>query len=148
MHVRMRLTLPRDARCVAVMRNVATCLLTDLGTPAPERDDIALALTEACTNAVKHAVGTAEYTVGFELGTDYCEIEVRDCGPGLGDQLDQAAPGGALDSVLERGRGLVLMQALMDDSELICREDSTTVKLVKRFNSMTLRPLEPAAPRR
>ena len=130
MLVHMELTLPRDARYVAMMRNVAGCVLADLDTPEAAADDVQIAITEACANAVRHAVGSAEYTVSLSVAADGCEIEIVDVGPGfdpLGAELD------SFDPDAEDGRGLYLIRALVDELDYTRVDDRTHVKLTKRW---------------
>jgi serine/threonine-protein kinase RsbW len=130
MLVRMELTLPRDARYVAMMRNVAVCVLQDLDVPQEAIGDVQVAVTEACANAVRHAVGSAEYTVGLAVAADGCEIEIIDVGPGfdpLGAELDE------FDPDAEDGRGLYLMRALVDDLAYDRVDNRTRVTLTKRW---------------
>lgn len=130
MLVRMDLTLPRDSRYVGMMRNVASSVLTDLDVPAAAIADVEVAVTEACANAVRHAVGSAEYTVGLAVAADGCEIEIIDVGPGfdpLGAELDE------FDPDAEEGRGLYLMRALVDELSYERVDRRTRVKLTKRW---------------
>lgn len=90
-------------------------------------DDVVLAVTEACTNSIRHS-DSAEMTVRLEGFADRVEVEVADAGvfrPGI--------PIPEFDG--EGRRGLYLMMAVMD--ELAIREGTesdpgTVVRLVKR----------------
>ena len=130
MLVRMELTLPRDARYVVMMRNVAGCVLTDLDVPRDAIDDVEVAVTEACANAVRHAVGSAEYTVGLAVAADGCEIEIIDVGPGF-DPLGAEMDSFGLEA--EEGRGLYLIRALVDELAYDRVDQRTRVKLTKRW---------------
>lgn len=130
MLVRMDLTLPRDARFVGTMREVAGCILHELRAPEEAVDDVKLAVTEACANAVRHAVGTAEYSVRVHIGRQTCEIEILDTGPGFVPTPDDAR---MADPESESGRGLHLIRALVDDCEFRRDGEANTVRLVKRW---------------
>lgn len=136
MLIRMDLSLPRDARYVGMMRDVARCVLRDLGAPEDARDDIELAVTEGCANAVRHASGTSDYQVTLCVSMDGCEVEIADLGPGL----DEAALARVVDGSLEdeSGRGLVLMQALVDDLEFVPQGTGTRLRLHKSWTDMDL----------
>lgn len=125
MRMSVWLTLPRDASWVPRVRGVAGCLLETAGTPADDVADLQLALTEACANVVRHAVGTDSYTVGLVVEPVGCEVEIVDFGPGF----DETVLGGAGEDA-ETGRGLELMGALVDDLEL--RADAAATRLVLR----------------
>lgn len=128
MAVRVWLDLPRDARWVASVRDVAGSLLQTAGTPDAEVADVQLALTEACANVVRHAVGTDSYRVGLAIDPAGCEVEIVDRGPGF----EEGATGDSADYA-ESGRGLDLMRALVDDLEV--RTDPGTTRLVLRKRS-------------
>jgi serine/threonine-protein kinase RsbW len=135
--VRMQLSLPRDSRYVGLLRNVADCILTDLNAPEEDKADIRLAVTEACANAVKHAVDSAEYSVALTVSEDACEINVADFGPGFEPPVDLDEIEIA-DPEIETGRGLLLMQALVDDLRFNREGDGTDLTLVKRWSDMDL----------
>ena len=132
--VRMQLSLPRDARYVALMRQVASCVMSDFGVPTEAIDDIQLAVTEACGNAVRHATGVAEYSVRLGVGVEACEVDVIDMGPGF-DPPPLTSP---THADFETGRGLYLIQALVDDLQFIREDHATHVRLVKRWPGVKL----------
>ena len=144
MQITVHLDLPRDARYVPIMRNVSDCLLSDLGAPRSAIQDIQLALSEACANVVRHASGTRNYRVKLSVSDSGCDIEVSDFGPGF----DGVAVGevGARQEVdpddtpldAETGRGLRLMQALVDDMFVLRRQGDNVVRLHKEWPPLDL----------
>lgn len=140
MLVRMELTLPRDARYVGVMREVAGCILEQLHAPQDAVGDVQLAVTEACANAVRHAVGTAEYSVRLGVDDSSCEIEIIDVGPGFTPDEDAGQLLEA-DEESESGRGLFLIRALVDDLEFTRDGENNKVRLTKRFEQITDMPV-------
>lgn len=137
--IELQLTLPRDARFVAILRRVTASLLEGLEVPVESVDDVTVALSEACGNVIKHARGTEEYGVRLSVEADHCSIEVCDLGPGFdASALDEdAAPLEAVADA-EDGRGIPLLQALMDDLQFVRDEDTTTVRLIKRWDAVAL----------
>jgi len=138
--IELRLTLPRDARYVSVLRNVAGSFLRGLDVPEESVDDVGIALSEACGNVIRHASGTDEYGVVLTVASESCEIEVFDLGPGF-DRTALAAVGrGSADRTFtaEDGRGLELLQALMDDLQFVRDADTTRVRLIKRWDAVGL----------
>lgn len=134
--VRVSLSLPRDARYVGLLRNLATCVLEDLDAPTAVIDDIGLVLTEACANVVRHADGTKGYTVSLAAGAHSCQVEVSDDGPGLDpDEMTRRDPA---DPTAESGRGLFLIETLVDDLEFDPEATGTSVRLVKRWDGLDL----------
>lgn len=137
--IELQLTLPRDAQYVGILRRVANSLLLGLNVPEESVDDVAVALSEACGNVIRHAAGTDEYGVRLSVDAQYCSIEVCDLGPGFDAEV-MAEDAASLDEVAaaEDGRGLPLLQALMDDLEFVRDDDTTTVRLVKRWEAVGL----------
>lgn len=134
----VQLSLPRDARFVGMLRKVTGSVFTDIGAPESAADDIQLALTEACANAIRHAVDSAEYAVRFSIDADGCEVEVMDLGPGFEPPSDEYLGRVAVDPSTETGRGLVLMRALVDDLEFTRQDNATCVILRKKWPEVRL----------
>lgn len=103
--------LPVDTGSVPFIRGLCRQALEHLRIEPGVVDEIALALTEACANVVRHAGGHAEYEVAVAIDDRLCRISVVDSGEGF----DPAAlPDPEESSPLDEGRGLLLMQALVD----------------------------------
>jgi anti-sigma regulatory factor (Ser/Thr protein kinase) len=120
----IRLTLPARPENVAVVRHVLGALAEALGLPVAVTDDMRLAVTEACTNVVRHAYGDADGTIDVVVRPkgDALQVIVADTGRGLGPSPDTAGP----------GLGLPLIAALTDSLE-IERGRSTGSRLVMWF---------------
>jgi serine/threonine-protein kinase RsbW len=127
-HVRVELSLPRDASYVPLTRNVAACLMDDMGVPDEAAEDVKVALSEACANVVRHAEGAHGYSVSLEVTPAGCEIEVIDLGAGFATNAQ-----GQIDTDAEDGRGILLMRALVDDFQFLRERNATKVRLVKRW---------------
>jgi serine/threonine-protein kinase RsbW len=113
--LRFALTLPRVATSVPSVRALLDAALTLMGVAEKCRGEVAVALTEACANAIVHALGSDGYTVGVTLSGDRCVIGISDTGVGMDPgRLDGAGPGRLAD----RGRGLLLMRRCMDTVEI------------------------------
>jgi serine/threonine-protein kinase RsbW len=126
------LSLPRDEASVPVVRRLCKNALDDLGVHDTCVSDIELAVTEACTNVLRHAEGTPNaYETTIEIDHHDCSIDVIDSGAGfdasgLGHQEPQVTA--------ESGRGIHLIRALVDSVEFITLPDSgTMVHLEKRL---------------
>jgi len=135
----MEICLPRDALTLPVVRHIAMCALGELGVAPTAVDDVALALTEACTNVVKHSGVDDEYEVHLVVTDNVCEISVLDAGRGFDSStmVNEMAPGSA-----EQGRGLALLSALVDGVRFESRpEAGTVVHLVKELEIVRDGPL-------
>lgn len=116
---------------VAAARRMVTEALVGVDVEPAALEDIRLAVSEACSNAVLHGPATGTYEVSLRLHGESCEIQVRDAGPGpdlvsLPDSLPPVAS--------PSGRGLAIMRAVMDEVEVRADPDhGTVVRLVKRL---------------
>lgn len=122
LEVNVSLTLPRDNLTVPVARHLCDFALGELGVTARCRGDVALALTEACTNVVEHSTDDHPYAVNITLDEEQCSIRVMggDSDVDLTQLERLGGPGGSDDSDgdgslhAERGRGLGIMHRLVD----------------------------------
>ncbi len=134
----MVLYLPRDAESVPVSRQVLDGCLETLGVTADTRTDIALALSEACANVVLHAGPGDEYEVMASARDGRCVIEVVNTGNGAlamaaaRDAVAQAPDRGP--GVPEHGRGLKIMNAVVDNLRLTGDGRETTVHFEKALH--------------
>ncbi|GAB3107292.1 hypothetical protein GCM10027160_03790 [Streptomyces calidiresistens] len=78
------LQLRRDAASVPLARRLLCGAMDTAGVDAEVSHDLSLALTEACSNAVRHAEGASDvFRVTASIDGDVCHIEVSDSGPGF-----------------------------------------------------------------
>jgi serine/threonine-protein kinase RsbW len=126
----IRLTLPARPENVAVVRHVLGGLADALRLPDAVVDDMRLAVTEACTNVVRHAyVDEGTIDVVVRPNGNALEIVVSDTGRGIGPSPDTDGP----------GLGLPLIAALTDSLEVERRRGSGS-RLVMRFLPTRTRP--------
>jgi serine/threonine-protein kinase RsbW len=131
MEITFSLRLPRDAATVPFVRTICRDAMARLGVTSTGQEDVALALTEACANVVRHAGGISDYHVTVELSEDSCHIRVIDSGQGIAaEALERLMPDGGDDT----GRGLMLMRLLVDGIDFESHpEAGTVVHLRKRL---------------
>ena len=141
MEISLGLRLPRDEASVPLVRHLCGAALRKLHVDEDCVGDVEVAITEACTNVVKHSAGSDdEYNVRVAIDGRTCEISVSDAGVGF----DHARPAELVHPSAESGRGISLMRALVDNVKFVSRpEDGTIVHLVK-----TLTLLEDSIPGR
>jgi serine/threonine-protein kinase RsbW len=112
MEIKLSLSLPRDEISIPVVRKICSRALEALGVTSECIDDVEVALSEACANVLRHARANDEYEVSAGVSQEVAVIEVVDHGGGF----DIAALSGEeTDLTAERGRGIQLMRALMDE---------------------------------
>jgi serine/threonine-protein kinase RsbW len=146
--IKIVLYLPRDAVSVPVCRQVLDSCLVTLGVTPDTRADIALALSEACANVIQHAGPGEEYEVQVSARNRKCAIAVvnvrspdgestpNGSAPqdGHGDERPDGfpLPGDAVPATAEHGRGLKIIDAVVDNLQLTRNErQGTTVHFEK-----------------
>jgi len=117
----VRLRIPAKAEYITLGRLALTGLSRLQELPEEALADMKLALTEACSNSVRHAYrdgreGTVE--IVYELDADRLAIEVMDDGPGF----DYVESEGEDRELTEGGLGIAIIRSLSDEFELGERE--------------------------
>lgn len=82
--VTFRLAFPHEALSVPLMRRLLGDTLRRLGADEDAVADLLLAVTEACTNVLKHAGPGRRYEVVVSVGKPGCRVEVVNGDPGFG----------------------------------------------------------------
>ena len=133
MECRFTLCLPRDEASVPVVRHVCRDALQMLGVEEECIGEVELAVTEACTNVLRHVEGTDhEYEVSVSVNDKTCDIRVVDT---AGDTFDHGSKGlTEADLDAESGRGIFLMRAMVDELQFVSEPESgAVVHLVKKL---------------
>jgi serine/threonine-protein kinase RsbW len=137
----IELEIPARAEFVALARLVVSALASSDSTLPDERiDDLKLAVSEACTNAIEahDAAGVAERVlVRCQAGADALEVSVEDRGHGFDPAvLPDHPPVTDPDRLkFERGLGIPLIRALVDEVEFSPTAEGTSVRLVMRLGA-------------
>ena len=110
-HTDVKLTLPAQPENVSVIRHVLGAFAEALRLPDELVEDLRLAVTEACTNVVRHAyppneTGPVEITI--QPTEEQVSVIVSDHGRGIGTSSDTTGP----------GLGLPLIAAIADEVDL------------------------------
>jgi serine/threonine-protein kinase RsbW len=130
------LEIPARAEFVALARLVVSALAaTDSELADARVDDLKIAVSEACTNAIEahDAVDTSERVrVRCRSDDRGLEVSVEDQGPGFDpSRLPDHPP--VTDPArlkFERGLGIPLIRALVDEVEISSTEQGTAVRLL------------------
>ena len=111
--------------------------------------DLKLAVTEACTNSVRHAYAGGEGIVEilYELHADCVVIEVSDSGRGFAPSIPAVARQG---NGVDGGLGLAIIDSLADELEISERPGGGSSSASSRFSPADLvtSKLAPARQRR
>lgn len=117
----LALTMPAEPASVPVLRHRAAQFAAKQGVDAPVVDDVALAVSEAVTNAVKYA-NAADADGVVELAgvqrDGWLEVTVRDRGEGFGK--------GSTDGL---GLGLSIIARLCSELTIVQEGDGTEVRM-------------------
>jgi serine/threonine-protein kinase RsbW len=129
------LTIPAKAEYITLGRLALTGIarLRDEAFSQEVLGDLKLALTEACTNSVRHAYsgGDGMVEILYELHADRLVVEVRDRGEGF---EPPEASVRADDDLSEGGLGIAIIKALADEFEIRERpEGGSHLRFVKRL---------------
>ena len=129
----VRLSIPAKPEYIALGRLALTGLSRVRGFPEDALADLKLALTEACTNSVRHAYDEGEGIVEilYELHGDRLVVEVSDSGEGFQHEVSEPDD---VDDLNEGGLGIAIIRALADELEIGDRNGGgSRLRFVKRF---------------
>jgi serine/threonine-protein kinase RsbW len=116
------LTIPAEPRWLVLCRLVLSGLCQLEPVDDETIADLKLAVTEACSNSVRHAYGdggTGVVSVRYQLGSDSLAIEVADAGRGF--RFDRPVPELAVppdEDLREDEMGLAIIHALVDELDI------------------------------
>jgi anti-sigma regulatory factor (Ser/Thr protein kinase) len=121
----MTLELSTQPRALTGLRRTLGRWLDAAGASDEESQDIRMAAHEAACNSMEHAYGFEEATFRLDASRNNGEVSivVRDTG------------GWREPRKSDRGRGLELMRALMDDVELEAGDAGTTVRMRRKISA-------------
>ncbi len=124
MEITFTLSLPRDGQSVPLVRRITGDSLGVLGVDAHCVSDIQVALSEACSNVLKHSGAEDDYEVNVVIRDRLATLEVVDRGAGFDAELVGRSDAAA---AAEGGRGIQLMRALVDQVSFTVRPEAGTV---------------------
>ena len=137
-HVRtVRLSIPAQPEFITLTRLALAGLARVRVLSEETLADLKLAITEACSNSVRHAyageMGTVE--IVYRLESDRIEIEVSDDGTGF-DHL-RAVPLPGETDLSEGGLGIAIIRSIADDLEIASGEDGrgSRLRFVKNLDT-------------
>ena len=131
----LELDVPSSAEYIAIVRLVVASVATARRALADERvDDLKLAVSEACTNAIEAnrlvSPGAPVHVEVWE-SPDRLEVCIEDSGPGF-DPDRVASPPPITDPGrlnFERGLGIPLIRSLVDNAAFVRKQQGTLVRM-------------------
>jgi serine/threonine-protein kinase RsbW len=129
----IRLTIPAKAEYISLGRLALTGLARLRDFSQETLADLKLALTEACSNSVRHAYpgGGGVVEIVYDLQPDRLVIEVADDGEGF-DPVDHPTEE---DGLVEGGLGIAIIRAVADELEIGARTEGqgSRLRFIKRL---------------
>jgi serine/threonine-protein kinase RsbW len=135
----VRLEIPAQPAFVGVARSVVAAVASTLdGIDDDRLEDLRVAVSEACTNAVEaHRRDAVDDRVIVRCTTTEEELQIciEDRGSGFDpSDLPEAPDPEDASAATERGWGIQLIQALVDDVTFRQTDGGTAVDLIVRFD--------------
>ncbi len=127
------LEMPAKAKYVGLARLMVGSIARRMRFPEESIDDLKVAVSEMCTNAIVHTAngkeGKTPILVRFLAGDGFLTIEVRDEGPGFDTGIiDRESP-----ELLGKGFGIPLIRSLVDEFRCDSHPQSGTVVSVTKY---------------
>ncbi len=132
----IKLTIPSLSDYVGVARLTASGIANRMKFTHEDIEDIKIAVSEACTNAVQYAYGDSpgDIDIVFSIFEDRLEIKISDSGKGFDIEADVKTKEDDPEKI-GLGLGIVFMRSLMDHVDYDTSISGTTVTLVKKVTS-------------
>ncbi|PTF74943.1 anti-sigma B factor RsbW [Staphylococcus chromogenes] len=143
----IEMRLPASAEYVSLIRLTLSGVFTQVGASYDDIEDAKIVVSEAVTNAVKHAYKDKKETgyinVGFEKSDTYIKIIVSDQGESFNyqetkQQLGPYQDNENIDFLREGGLGLFLIESLMDEVT-VDKETGVTISMIKYIKKEQVR---------
>ena len=134
----VELEIPARAEFVALARLVVSSFAsTSFGLEDDRIDDLKIAVSEACTNAIEaHGVADTDERVLIrcEDHEDHLDVRIEDRGRGFDPRTLPEHPPVTDPTRLkfERGLGIPLIRSLVDDVDISSSDKGTLVRIVMR----------------
>ena len=129
-HRVVALSIPAKAEYIVLSRLALTGISRARPLDPEVLADLKLAITEACSNSIRHAYEAAHdgvVQIRYELRDDRVTVEVSDTGAGF-DVTGVQASDGELD---EGGLGIAIIRAVVDDLAIESNGGGSRLRFVK-----------------
>ena len=122
----LEMKIPAKTEYIAVVRLTVSGIANRMGFHYDDIEDIKVAVSEACTNAVEHGYDSSEdgyVTIGFGVYPDRLDVMVLDRGQSFNmeevrQNLGPVDSDVSVEQLNEGGLGLFLIESLMDKVEI------------------------------
>ncbi|WP_330383662.1 MULTISPECIES: ATP-binding protein [Romboutsia] len=124
----IKMEISSNPEYVGIIRLTTSGIANKIGFSIDDIEDIKVAVSEACTNAIKHS-NDNKFFITFDILENGLAIEIEDKGKGYDvESLHQPD----LNNPKESGLGLFIIQSLMDEVNIESKENKgTIIKMTK-----------------
>lgn len=124
----IKMEISSNPEYVGIIRLTTSGIANKVGFCLEDIEDLKVAISEACTNAIKHSLDD-RFIIIFNILENGLTIEIIDEGQGY-DISSVSQP--SLDNLQESGMGLFIIQSLMDDVTIESQEGKgTRIRMTK-----------------
>ena len=124
----IKMEISSNPEYVGIIRLTTSGIANKVGFCLEDIEDLKVAISEACTNAIKHSLDD-RFIIIFNILENGLTIEIIDEGQGY-DISSVSQP--SLDNLQESGMGLFIIQSLMDEVKVESKEGiGTSIKMTK-----------------
>ncbi len=130
MNEMISISLPYKPEYVSIARLTASAIANKMGFNIEEIEDIKVAISEACNNAVLHGKKNEHnFDIEFTVEANRFIIEVQDRGKGF--EVNKC-PNPDLCNPKESGLGIFIIKSLMDEVDICSNPGKgTEIKMIK-----------------
>lgn len=124
----IKMEITANPEYVSIIRLTTSGIANKVGFCIDDIEDLKVAISEACTNAIKHSLDD-RFTIIYSMIESGLTIEIIDNGKGY-DISTVNEPD--IDNLKESGMGLFIIESLMDDVTVESQEGKgTSIKMTK-----------------
>jgi len=124
----IKMEITANPEYVSIIRLTTSGIANKVGFCIDDIEDLKVAISEACTNAIKHSLED-RFTIIYSMIENGLTIEIIDNGKGY-DRSTVSEPD--IDNLKESGMGLFIIESLMDEVIVESQEGKgTSIKMTK-----------------
>lgn len=124
----IKMEITANPEYVSIIRLTTSGIANKVGFCVDDIEDLKVAISEACTNAIKHSLKD-RFTIIYSMIENGLTIEIIDNGKGY-DRSVVSEPD--IDNLKESGMGLFIIESLMDEVIVESQEGKgTSIKMTK-----------------
>ena len=124
----IKIEISANPEYVSIIRLTTSGIANKVGFCLDDIEDLKVAISEACTNAIKHSLED-RFTIIYTMIEKGLTIEIIDNGKGYNTK-EVSEPD--LDNLKESGMGLFIIESLMDEVNVESTEGKgTSIKMTK-----------------